>query len=116
VPLAGDPLPEVSVAVAEPAEDVEDEDAILHGPVEIAERVRHTLHPAAELADREVPLDEGPEAHVETQGPGLGVAWKLPLERKPGSASVRGGAHGVVEVGGDRPENPAEDDAVEAQP
>ena len=65
-PLAGDPRPEVSVAVAEPAEDVEDDDAILHGPAEIAERVRHALHSAAELAGREVPLDEGSEACVET--------------------------------------------------
>jgi len=47
---------------------------VLHGPAEVAERVRHALHLAAELADGEVALDEGTEARVELQSPGLDVA------------------------------------------
>jgi hypothetical protein len=34
--LTGDPRPEMGVAVTEPTEDVEDQDAILHGPAEVA--------------------------------------------------------------------------------
>jgi hypothetical protein len=55
----------VGVAVTESAEDVEDEDAILHGPAQVAEGVGHGLHLPAELADGKVPLDEGAEARVE---------------------------------------------------
>jgi hypothetical protein len=70
----------VGVAVAEPPEDVEDQDAILHGPPKVPQGVRHALHPAAELTDGEVTLDERPEARVEAQGPGLGVAQELTLK------------------------------------
>jgi len=65
-PLPGDPHPVVGVAIAEPAEDVEDQDTILHGSAKVTERVRHALHLVAELADREVALDEGTEARVES--------------------------------------------------
>jgi hypothetical protein len=70
----GDPRPEVGVAVTEPTEDIEDQDAILHGPAEVAKGVYHALHPTVELANGEVTLDKGVEACVETQSPGLGVA------------------------------------------
>ena len=43
-PLSGDPRPEVGVAVTEPAENVEDQDTVLHGPAEVAERVCHAFH------------------------------------------------------------------------
>ena len=52
-PLTGAPRLEVNVAIAEPAEDVEDQDTVLHGPAKVAERARHALHLAAELADGE---------------------------------------------------------------
>ena len=100
--LTSDPRPEVSVAIAEPAKDVEDQDTVLHGP--------------AKVADGEVTLDERPEARIETQNPGVGIAQKLALERQPGPASARSVADEVVEVQGDRPQNPGEDDAIEAQP
>jgi len=93
----------VSVAVTEPAKDVEDQDTVLHGPAKVAERVRHSLPLAAELADGEVALDERPEARIKTQSPGLGVAQKLALERQLGPTSVRSVADEVVEVQGDRP-------------
>jgi len=63
--LPGDPRPEVGVAVTEPPENVEDQNTVLQGPAKVAERVRHALHLAAELADREVALDEGTEGRVE---------------------------------------------------
>jgi hypothetical protein len=106
----------VGVAVAEPAEDIEDEDAILHGPAKITEGVCHGLHLAAELANSEVTLDEGPETRIEPKSPGLGIAQKLALEGQPGLASIRRVADEVVEVEGDRPDDPREDDAVKAQP
>jgi hypothetical protein len=106
----------VGVAVTEPAEDVEDEDAVLHGPTKVTKGVSHGLHLAAELADREVTLDEGLEVRIKPQSPGLGVAQKLALERQPGLASIRRVADEVVEVEGDRPDDPREDDAVKAQP
>jgi hypothetical protein len=115
-PLPGDPRPKVGVAVAEPAEDVEDQDTVLHWPAEVAEGVCHALHPVAEIANREVTLDEGVKARIETQSPGFGIAQELALERKPGPASVRRVVDEVVEVQGDRPEDPGEDDAVKAQP
>jgi hypothetical protein len=40
----------------------------------------------------------------------------LALERQPGLASVRRVADEVVEVEGDRPNDPGEDNAVKAQP
>ena len=115
-PLSGDPRPEIGVAVTEPAENVEDQDTVLHGPAEVAKRVRHALHLAVELADGEVALDEGVEARVEPQSPGFSVAQELALECQPSPASARSVADEVVEVQGDRPQNPGEDDAIEAQP
>jgi hypothetical protein len=106
----------VGVPVAEPAKDVEDQDAILHGPAEVAKGVRHALHPTAELADGEVTLDEGAEARVEAQSPSLGVAQELSLKGKPRPSRVWGGAHKVVEVQRDRPQDLGEDDAVETKP
>jgi hypothetical protein len=97
-------------------EDVEDEDAILHGPAQVAEGVGHGLHLPAELAHSKVPLDEGAEASVEAQSPSLGIAQKLALERQPCLASIRRVANEVVEVEGDRPDDPGEDDAIKAQP
>jgi hypothetical protein len=104
----------VGIAVTESAEDVEDEDAILHGPAQVAEGVGHGLHLPAELADGKVPLDEDAEARVEPQSPGLGIAQKLALKRQPGLASVRRVADEVMEVEGDRPDDLGEDDAVKA--
>jgi hypothetical protein len=106
----------VGVAVTEPAEDVEDQDAVLHRPAEVAKGVGHALHPAAELANREVTLDKGAETRIETQIPGLGIAQELSLKGKPCPMSVRRVADEVVEVQGDRSEDPGEDDAVETKP
>ena len=114
--LTGDPRPEVIVAIVEPAEDVEDQDMFLHRPAKVAERVCHALHLEAELVDGEVALDERPEARIETQSPGLGVAQKLALECQLGPASVQSVADEVVEVQGDRPQDLGEDDVVVAQP
>jgi hypothetical protein len=97
-------------------ENVEDQDTVLHGLAEVAKRVRHALHLAAELADGEVALDEGAEARVEPQSLGFGVAHELTLECQPGPASAQSVADVVMEVQGNRPQNLGEDDAVEAQP
>jgi hypothetical protein len=56
----------VSIPVTEPVKDIEDQDAVLHGPAKVVEGVRHALHPAVELANGEVTLDEGAEARIET--------------------------------------------------
>jgi hypothetical protein len=61
-------------------------------------------------------MDEGPETRIEPQSPGLGIAQKLALERQPCLASVSRVADEVVEVEGDRPDDPGEDDAVKGQP
>jgi hypothetical protein len=106
----------VGVAVTESAEDVEDEDAILHEPAQVAEGVSHGLHLPAELADGQVPLDKGVEARVEAQSPSLGIAQKLALKRQLGLASIRRVANEVMEVEGDRPNDLGEDDAVKTQP
>jgi hypothetical protein len=60
--------------LTESTDDVEDQDAVLHGQAKVAEGVRHALHMAAELANGEVALDEGTEARIETQSPGFGIA------------------------------------------
>jgi hypothetical protein len=106
----------VGIAVAESAEDVEDEDAILHGPAQVAEGVGHGLHLPAELANGKVPLDEGAEARVESQSSGLSIAQKLALECQPGLTSGGGVADEVVEVDGDRAEDPGKHDAVQTLP
>jgi hypothetical protein len=102
----------VGVAVAEPPKDVEDQDAILHGPPEVAKGVGHALHPTTELANGEVALNEGAEARVKAQSPGLSVAQELALKGEPRPARVRRGADEVVEVQRDRPQDPGEDDVV----
>jgi hypothetical protein len=106
----------MGVAVTEPTKDVEDQDAILHGPAEVAKGVRHALHLTTELANGEVTLDEGAEAGVESQSLGLSIAQELPLKGKPRPARVRRVADEVVEVQRDRPQDPGEDDAVETDP
>jgi hypothetical protein len=106
----------VGVAVAEPPEDVEDQDPILHRPPEVPQGVCHALHPTAELTDGEVTLDEGPEARVEAQSPSLSVAQELALKGEPRPARIRGGADEVVEVQRDGPQDPGEDDAVQTKP
>jgi hypothetical protein len=64
----------MGVTVTEPTKDVEDQDAILHRPAEVAKGVRHALHPTTELANGEVTLDEGAETGVQPQSPGLSIA------------------------------------------
>ena len=75
---------------------------VLHEP---AEGVHHALHPAAEVVNREVALDECLEARIEPQSLGF-VAQKLALERQPNPASVQSVSDEVVEVQGDHPQNP----------
>ena len=106
----------MSIAVTEPAEDVGDQDAVVHGPAKVAEGVCHALHPATEVANGEIVLEEGTEARIEMQSPGFGIAQKLSLEHKPGPPSVSRVTDEVVEVEGDHPENPGEHDAVETHP
>jgi hypothetical protein len=106
----------VGVAVTEPAEDVEDEDAILHGPAQVAEGVSHGLHLPTELANVKVPLDEGAEARIESQSSGLSIAQKLALECQPGLASGGGVADEVMEVDGDCAEDLGEHDVVQTLP
>jgi hypothetical protein len=106
----------MGVTVTEPAEDVEDQDAILHGPAEVSKGVHHALHPTTELANGEVTLDESAEAGVETQSLGLSIAQELSLKGKPRLTRVRRVADEVVEVQGDRFQDPGEDDAVEMEP
>ena len=64
----------MSIAVTEPAEDVGDQDAVVHGPAKVAEGVCHALHPATEVANGEIVLEEGTEARIEMQSPGFGIA------------------------------------------
>jgi hypothetical protein len=64
----------VGVAIAEPAEDIKDQDAVLHGPTKVTEGVCVGLHLAAKLANSEVTLDEGPETRIEPQSLGLSIA------------------------------------------
>ena len=106
----------MSVAVAEPTKDVEDQDAVLHGLAKVAEGVRHCLHLAAELSNNKVTLHEGVEARIEPQSPGLGVVQKLTFECQLGLARVDGVADEVVKVEGDRLEDPGKYEAVNAQP
>jgi hypothetical protein len=100
--------------VIEPAEDVEDQDVVLHGLAKVAEGVRHCLHLAAELSNNKVTLHEGAETRIEPQSSGFGITQKLALERQPGLASVSSVADEVVEVEGDHPDDPGEHDAVKA--
>jgi hypothetical protein len=82
----------------------------------VAEGVRHGLHLAAELANSKVTLHEGAETRIEPQSPGFSIAQKLALECQPGLASVSSVADEVVEVEGDRPDDPGEHDSVKAHP
>ena len=87
---------------------------VLHGPAKVTEGVCHAHHLVVEITNKEVALDEGAEARIKTQSLGFGIAQKLALECKPGSASVKRVANKVVEVQGDCPEDPGEHDPIKA--
>ena len=104
--LTGDPRTEVSVAVVEPAEDVEDQDTVLHELAKFAKRVRHALHLAAE--------ERSPWTKV------LKLAFRRRARASafprnwPSSARMWSVAEEVVEVHEDRPHDPRKDDVVES--
>ena len=78
-PLAGDPCPQVVIAAVETPQDIENQDPVGHWVPEVVKAIGHTLHPPAELPNREVPLLEGVEGGVELESVKLGVAEELPL-------------------------------------
>jgi hypothetical protein len=61
-------------------------------------------------------LHEGAETCIEPQSPSFGITQKLALKRQLGLASISSVADEVVEVEGDRPDDPGEHDAIKAQP
>jgi hypothetical protein len=64
----------VVIGAVETLQDIEHQDRVKHRAPEVVKSISRTLHPPAELTNREVPLLEGTEGGVELQSTGLGVA------------------------------------------
>ena len=114
---ADDQGPQVGEALVEPPEEVQDERAVADRLPERTKVIRHLLQLAAVLGDGEVVLGEGVEGSVEVDGPGLSVSPELGLESDPGLTSRAPGlANDVLQLHGERPEDPGQDDAGHPEP
>jgi len=114
---ADDQGPQVGEALVEPPEEVQDERAVADWLAKGAKVIRHLLQLTAVLGDGEIVLGEGAEGGVEVEDPGLSVSLELGLESDPGLASSAAGlANDVLQLHGERPEDPGQDDAVHPEP
>jgi hypothetical protein len=105
------------VLLVQPPKNIEDEVAVGDGAAEVAQGVRHALHLVTVVTHREVTLDEVAERGVEVKYACFSVDDELVLDRALDLA--RGNAKlldDVLKLGGDRAEDPGEDDSLHALP
>lgn len=62
--MANDPAAKVLETFGEPADDVEDKGALSDMLAKVTESIRHSMHTAAVVRDREATLDEGSKFSV----------------------------------------------------
>jgi hypothetical protein len=106
----------VGEELVEPPKEVQDERAVADRLTERTEFIRHLLLLVTVLRDGEVALG-GAEGGVEVEGPGLSVAPELGLESDPDlTHSAPGLADDILQLHGERPEDPGQDDAVHPEP
>jgi hypothetical protein len=100
-------------ALVQPPKDVEDEDPVFNGCVEVSQTVSHGLELAVVLIDREVTLNKSTKGNIKVKGKLLTVTEKLVLNGEPEVArrSTAFLDH-LVSIHQDGVANPVEDDTV----
>jgi cytoskeletal protein CcmA (bactofilin family) len=69
--------------LVQPPKDVEDEDLVVNGCVEVSKTVSHGLELEAVLIDREVTLNKSVKSSIKVKSAVLTVTEKLVLDGKP---------------------------------
>jgi cytoskeletal protein CcmA (bactofilin family) len=70
-------------ALVQPPKDVEDEDLVVNGCIEVSKTVSHDLELEAVLIDREVTLNKSVKSSIKVKSAVLTVTEKLVLDGKP---------------------------------
>jgi cytoskeletal protein CcmA (bactofilin family) len=70
-------------ALVQPPKDVEDEDLVVNGCVEVSKTVSHDLELEAVLIDREVTLNKSVKSSIKVKSAVLTITEKLVLDGKP---------------------------------
>jgi cytoskeletal protein CcmA (bactofilin family) len=70
-------------ALVQPPKDVEDEDLVINGCVEVSKTVSHDLELEAVLIDREVTLNKSVKSSIKVKSAVLTITEKLVLDGKP---------------------------------
>jgi hypothetical protein len=116
-PLSLEVGAEVSEAVIQATEDVDDEEAVGDGLAELDEGVSECFHLAAVIRDGESALHQGAELGVDEDDPGFTIADELFFEGEPGGAGGRrGGSDDLEQLGGDGAVEPREDVEIHLDP
>jgi hypothetical protein len=104
-------------ALVQPPKDVEDEDPVVNGCVEVSQTVGHGLKLAAVLIDREVTLNESMKGSIKVKSMVLTVIEKLVLD---GESEVARRATAfpdhLVKIRRDEVADPVENDVVHLNP
>jgi hypothetical protein len=115
--VASNDGPHVLEALVQPPKDVEDDDPVVNGCVEVIQTVGHDLELAAVLIDREVTLNKSTESSIKVKSTMLTVTEKLVLDGEP-EVVRRATAFldHLVKIHRDGVADPVEDDAVHPNP
>jgi hypothetical protein len=107
----------VPKALVQPLNDVEDEDLVFNGCVEVNQIVGHDLELAAVLIDREVTLNKSMKGSIKVKCTLLMITEKLVLDGEPEVAccATTFPDH-LVKIYRDGVADPVEDDAVHSNP
>jgi hypothetical protein len=109
-PNDGDHMLETLV---QPPKDVEDEDPVINGGVEVSQTIDHGLELAVILIDREVTLNKSAKSSIKVNSTVLMVTEKLVLDGEP-EVTRRATVFSdhLVKIRQDRVADPVKDDAV----
>jgi hypothetical protein len=104
-------------ALVQPPKDVEDEDPVVNGCVEISQTVGHGIELAAILIDREVTLNKSTKGSIKVNSTVLTVTEKLVLDDEPVVARrATAFSDHLVKIHRDGVADPVEDDVVHPNP
>jgi hypothetical protein len=104
-------------ALVQPPKDVEDEDLVFNGLVEVSQTVGHGLELAVVLIDREVTLNKSTKGSIKVKSTLLTVTEKLVLDGEPEVARrATAFLDHLVKICRDGVADPVEDDAVHPNP
>jgi hypothetical protein len=104
-------------ALVQPPKDVEDEDPVFNGCVEVSQTIGHGLELAAVLIDREVTLNKSTKGNIKVKSTLLTVTEKLVLDGEPEvTCCATTFSDHLVKIRRDGVADPVEDDAIHPNP